>query len=61
MEWYFFVPCVRDLKAGSGWRPNRKTECGFWKTTGSDRVIQSSTDAVRVIGLKKTLVFYQGP
>nr|CAB3502620.1 unnamed protein product [Digitaria exilis] len=57
-EWYFFVP--RDRKAGSGGRPNRTTERGFWKATGSDRAIRSSADAKRVIGLKKTLVFYQG-
>ncbi|KAJ1298930.1 hypothetical protein BS78_01G491800 [Paspalum vaginatum] len=57
-EWYFFVP--RDRKAGSGGRPNRTTERGFWKATGSDRPIRSSADAKLVIGLKKTLVFYQG-
>ncbi|VAI24774.1 unnamed protein product [Triticum turgidum subsp. durum] len=57
-EWYFFVP--RDRKAGSGGRPNRTTERGFWKATGSDRAIRSSGDPKRVIGLKKTLVFYQG-
>ncbi|KAF0893270.1 hypothetical protein E2562_023912 [Oryza meyeriana var. granulata] len=57
-EWYFFVP--RDRKAGNGGRPNRTTERGFWKATGSDRAIRSSGDPKRVIGLKKTLVFYQG-
>uniref|UniRef100_A0A453J3M5 NAC domain-containing protein n=1 Tax=Aegilops tauschii subsp. strangulata TaxID=200361 RepID=A0A453J3M5_AEGTS len=57
-EWYFFVP--RDRKAGSGGRPNRTTERGFWKATGSDRAIRSTGDPKRVIGLKKTLVFYQG-
>ena len=57
-EWYFFVP--RDRKAGSGGRPNRTTERGFWKATGSDRAIRSTADPKRVIGLKKTLVFYQG-
>lgn len=57
-EWYFFVP--RDRKAGSGGRPNRTTERGFWKATGSDRPIRSAGDPKRVIGLKKTLVFYQG-
>lgn len=57
-EWYFFVP--RDRKAGSGGRPNRTTERGFWKATGSDRAIRSTADPKRVIGLKKTLVFYEG-
>uniref|UniRef100_A0ACD5WTR7 Uncharacterized protein n=1 Tax=Avena sativa TaxID=4498 RepID=A0ACD5WTR7_AVESA len=57
-EWYFFVP--RDRKAGSGGRPNRTTERGFWKATGSDRAIRSTGDPKLVIGLKKTLVFYQG-
>uniref|UniRef100_A0ACD5WHL8 Uncharacterized protein n=1 Tax=Avena sativa TaxID=4498 RepID=A0ACD5WHL8_AVESA len=57
-EWYFFVP--RDRKAGIGGRPNRTTERGFWKATGSDRAIRSTADPKRVIGLKKTLVFYQG-
>lgn len=57
-EWYFFVP--RDRKTGNGGRPNRTTERGFWKATGSDRPIRSATDPRRLIGLKKTLVFYQG-
>ncbi|KAF7841671.1 NAC domain-containing protein 22 [Senna tora] len=57
-EWYFFVP--RDKKHGSGGRPNRTTQKGFWKATGSDRKIISLSDPKRVIGLRKTLVFYQG-
>ncbi|KAL9415574.1 hypothetical protein AB3S75_043798 [Citrus x aurantiifolia] len=57
-EWYFFVP--RDRKHGSGGRPNRTTEHGFWKATGSDRKIVSLSDPKRVIGLRKTLVFYEG-
>nr|UBT01616.1 NAC transcription factor 11 [Litchi chinensis] len=57
-EWYFFVP--RDRKHGSGGRPNRTTEHGFWKATGSDRKIVSLSDPKRIIGLRKTLVFYQG-
>nr|GMC78352.1 NAC domain-containing protein 22-like [Ipomoea batatas] len=58
-EWYFFV--ARDTRHGSGGRPNRTTEKGFWKATGSDRKIFSlSHPPNRMIGLKKTLVFYQG-
>nr|ACU18016.1 unknown [Glycine max] len=57
-EWYFFVP--RDKKHGSGGRPNRTTEKGFWKATGSDRKIVTLSDPKRIIGLRKTLVFYQG-
>ncbi|GER35914.1 NAC domain-containing protein [Striga asiatica] len=59
-EWYFFVP--RDRKNGSSvGRPNRTTETGFWKATGSDRKILSITDPKKkILGLKKTLVFYEG-
>lgn len=57
-EWYFFVP--RDRKHGGGGRPNRTTEHGFWKATGSDRKIVSLSDPKRIIGLRKTLVFYEG-
>lgn len=58
-EWYFFVP--RDRKQGSsGGRPNRTTENGFWKATGSDRRIVSLSEPKRIIGLRKTLVFYRG-
>ncbi|RRT79893.1 hypothetical protein B296_00024295 [Ensete ventricosum] len=57
-EWYFFVP--RDWKSGSGGRPNRTTEKGFWKATGSDRQIRTAAEPGRVIGVKKTLVFYRG-
>ncbi|OWM84004.1 hypothetical protein CDL15_Pgr004435 [Punica granatum] len=57
-EWYFFVP--RDKKHGSLGRPNRTTENGFWKATGSDRKIMKSSDHKQLIGLRKTLVFYTG-
>ncbi|KAL1554491.1 NAC domain-containing protein 6 [Salvia divinorum] len=57
-EWYFMVP--RDRKHGGGGRPNRTTANGFWKATGSDRQIVSGSDPKRVLGLKKTLVFYEG-
>ncbi|KAJ4775428.1 NAC domain-containing protein 35 [Rhynchospora pubera] len=57
-EWYFFVP--RDRKQANGGRPSRTTERGFWKATGSDRPVRSVIDPKRLIGLKKTLVYYEG-
>ncbi|XP_057769154.1 NAC domain-containing protein 6-like [Salvia miltiorrhiza] len=57
-EWYFFVP--RDRKHGGGGRPNRTTAKGFWKATGSDRQIMGGSDPKQTLGLKKTLVFYEG-
>ncbi|KAL6873548.1 hypothetical protein ACP4OV_013630 [Aristida adscensionis] len=69
-EWYFFVP--RDHRRGQlhhggaagagagGGRPSRTTERGFWKATGSDRAVRCAADPKRLIGLKKTLVYYQG-
>jgi len=52
--------CQGTKKHGSGGRPNRTTEKGFWKATGSDRKIVTLSDPKRIIGLRKTLVFYQG-
>lgn len=57
-EWYFFVP--RDRKHGPAGRPNRTTLNGFWKATGSDRTIRCLTDPKKILGLRKTLVFYKG-
>ncbi|KAJ1260829.1 hypothetical protein BS78_10G262400 [Paspalum vaginatum] len=60
-EWYFFVPRDhRKHQAGSGGRPSRTTERGFWKATGSDRAVRCAADPKRLIGLKKTLVYYEG-
>ncbi|GMJ04147.1 hypothetical protein HRI_004083900 [Hibiscus trionum] len=56
-EWYFY--CPRDRKYRNSARPNRVTEAGFWKATGTDRPIYSS-DGTKCIGLKKSLVFYRG-
>ncbi|CAN4105439.1 unnamed protein product [Withania somnifera] len=57
-EWYFLVPINR--KHGPKGKANRTTRNGFWKATGSDRQIHSSLEPKKVIGLKKTLVFYGG-
>ncbi|CAL9220960.1 unnamed protein product [Arabidopsis halleri] len=54
-EWYFFSP--RDRKYPNGSRPNRVAGSGYWKATGTDKVI--STEGRRV-GIKKALVFYIG-
>nr|AXJ94104.1 NAC domain containing transcription factor NAC4 [Fagopyrum tataricum] len=54
-EWYFFSP--RDRKYPNGSRPNRVAGTGYWKATGTDKVITSQGTAV---GIKKALVFYIG-
>lgn len=54
-EWYFFSP--RDRKYPNGSRPNRVAGCGYWKATGTDKII---TTKGRKVGIKKSLVFYEG-
>ncbi|XP_068639864.1 NAC domain-containing protein 72-like [Aristolochia californica] len=54
-EWYFFTP--RDRKYPNGSRPNRVAGSGYWKATGTDKVI---TAQGRKVGIKKALVFYVG-
>ncbi|PKU80636.1 NAC domain-containing protein 100 [Dendrobium catenatum] len=56
-EWYFFS--FRDRKYATGLRTNRATKTGYWKATGKDRIIYHSKTH-RVVGMRKTLVFYQG-
>jgi hypothetical protein len=56
-EWYFFSP--RDRKYPNGIRPNRAAGSGYWKATGTDKPIHSSSNGESV-GVKKALVFYKG-
>ncbi|CAM0146530.1 unnamed protein product [Urochloa decumbens] len=56
-EWYFFS--YKDRKYPSGTRTNRATAAGFWKATGRDKPVLSARSG-RVIGMRKTLVFYKG-
>ncbi|XVF59874.1 hypothetical protein PTKIN_Ptkin07bG0310700 [Pterospermum kingtungense] len=57
-EWYFFVHM--DKKSGRGGKPNRKTDKGYWKATGSDRHIRCLKEPKNIVGHRKTLVFYNG-
>ncbi|KAI4325442.1 hypothetical protein MLD38_030843 [Melastoma candidum] len=54
-EWYFFSH--KDKKYPTGTRTNRATIAGFWKATGRDKAVYDKT---RLIGMRKTLVFYKG-
>lgn len=55
-EWYFFS--IKDRKYPTGFRTNRATTAGYWKTTGKDKEIYQNGGTL--VGMKKTLVFYQG-
>ncbi|KAM7250030.1 hypothetical protein ACFE04_021913 [Oxalis oulophora] len=61
-EWYFFSP--RDRKYPNGARPNRAAGSGYWKATGTDKIIvapPTMAGAIQeTIGVKKALVFYKG-
>ena len=54
-EWYFYTQ--RDRKYATGMRTNRATASGYWKATGKDRNVLRKG---KVVGMRKTLVFYQG-
>ncbi|CAK8576407.1 unnamed protein product [Lathyrus sativus] len=55
-QWFFFSP--GQEREARGGRPNRTTGCGYWKATGSPGYVYSSDN--KVIGVKKTMVFYIG-
>jgi No apical meristem (NAM) protein len=55
-QWFFF--CPRQQREVQGGRPIRTTPSGYWKGTGSPTYVFSSSNSV--IGVKRTLVFYQG-
>ncbi|XP_022752544.1 NAC domain-containing protein 90-like [Durio zibethinus] len=55
-QWFYFTP--RQERETRGGRPTRTTASGYWKATGSPSYVYSSDD--RVIGMKKTMVFYKG-
>ncbi|KAJ8532625.1 hypothetical protein K7X08_012548 [Anisodus acutangulus] len=59
-ELYFFS--MRGRKYKNSVRPNRVTGSGFWKATGIDKPVYSTTssDQRECIGLKKSLVYYRG-
>ncbi|XP_059633477.1 NAC domain-containing protein 83-like [Cornus florida] len=57
-ERYFFS--TREAKYPNGNRSNRATFSGYWKATGTDKQIVASSSHSRVVGTKKTLVFYRG-
>ncbi|KFK30696.1 hypothetical protein AALP_AA6G015600 [Arabis alpina] len=54
-EWYFFS--LREYASAKKTAAKRTTRTGYWKVTGADRKIK---DKGGVIGIKKTIVFYEG-
>lgn len=58
-EQLFFF-CPMQQREAQGGRPTRTTASGYWKATGTPVRVFSSSNNVQVIGVKKTMVFYQG-
>ncbi|KAK9910057.1 hypothetical protein M0R45_034032 [Rubus argutus] len=56
MQWHFFSP--RDFISSKSTRVIRKTQQGFWKKQGKDRIIRARGSKAE-IGRKRTLTFYQ--
>ncbi|KAJ8899563.1 hypothetical protein K2173_018537 [Erythroxylum novogranatense] len=57
VHWFFFVP--RKESEFHGGKPNRLTKSGYWKASGCLGYVYSLKDN-RPIGLKRTMIFYQG-
>ncbi|KAL1566135.1 NAC domain-containing protein 90-like [Salvia divinorum] len=55
-QWFFFT-AMQEREARGG-RPNRLTEKGYWKATGSPSDVFTCRN--HRIGRKKTMVFYEG-
>nr|QIZ03114.1 transcription factor NAC11 [Fagopyrum tataricum] len=56
-QWFFFMP--QQEREARGGKPNRTTSTGYWKATGSPGYVYSTSEK-KVIGVKKTMVFYKG-
>lgn len=56
-EWFYFIPMQE--KESRGGRPNRQTNEGYWKATGSPGYVYSLKNN-KIIGGKRTMVFYNG-
>ncbi|XP_011023926.1 PREDICTED: NAC transcription factor 25-like [Populus euphratica] len=58
-ERYFFSN--KETKYPNGNRVNRSSASGYWKATGLDKqIVSSSWKNNHIVGMKKTLVFYRG-
>ncbi|MED6114934.1 hypothetical protein PIB30_085333 [Stylosanthes scabra] len=51
----------KEVKYKNGNRMKRTTKSGYWKATGSDkRIVSTSLCNNNIVGIRKTLVFYHG-
>lgn len=41
--WYFFVPRSSRFRYGAGERPTRLTKSGYWKATGTDKLLRAGS------------------
>ncbi|KAI3707112.1 hypothetical protein L6452_25339 [Arctium lappa] len=56
-EWFFYSPRYRSSLNSK--KPNRRASLGYWKGTGSPKVITDGRTGVK-IGEKRCLTYYQG-